>query len=106
MQNMSSNKTLIHNFTGMTIMEQMGIDELLSKAVRAENQKLCPECGAKMNELERACESGTIFVWYGCSKNTCNGQWLQKVSQQSLKLNISDRFSHATRLYQERYTGI
>jgi len=106
MQSWMSNKTLIYNLTGMPIMEPTGIDELLFKAVRAENQKLCPECGAKMNEKERACESGTIFVWYGCSKNTCNGQWLQKMSQQSLTPSISDCFSPATRLYQERYLGV
>jgi hypothetical protein len=55
---------------------------LLSKIIRAQDQRLCPECGGKMTESERACENGTTFVWFRCSDNNCNGQWLQKMPGQ------------------------
>ena len=55
---------------------------LLSKIMRAQDQRLCPECGSKMTESERACENGTTFVWFSCSEKNCNGQWLQKMPMQ------------------------
>ncbi len=55
---------------------------LLSTIVRAQNQQLCPECGGKMTESERACENGITFVWFSCSEKNCNGQWLQKMPRQ------------------------
>jgi len=44
------------------------------------NQKYCPQCGANMTEVDRCCENGKIFIWYQCTKNECDGQWLQKES--------------------------
>ncbi len=38
----------------------------------------CPECGAKMTEVDRASENGFIFIWYECSQAGCGGQWLEK----------------------------
>jgi hypothetical protein len=55
---------------------------LLSKIMRAQNHQLCPECGSKMTESERACENGTTFVWFRCGDNNCGGQWLQKIPTQ------------------------
>jgi hypothetical protein len=55
---------------------------LLSITIRAQDQRLCPECGGKMTESERACENGTTFVWFSCSDKNCNGQWLQKIPRQ------------------------
>jgi len=76
-------------------MEYVRIDELLSKALRAERQKLCPECGARMDESDRACENGTIFVWYRCGKNNCSGQWLQKTPQRSAELYVAGSLTYA-----------
>jgi hypothetical protein len=40
----------------------------------------CPECSGPMLEIERCFENGTLFVWYRCGRNDCEGQWLQKIS--------------------------
>ena len=41
----------------------------------------CPECSAQMMEIDRHNENGALFVWYGCNRDGCDGQWLQKISQ-------------------------
>ena len=46
--------------------------------------KCCPECGAAMLEVDRCNENGNLFVWYRCSKNNCDGQWLQKSPSNNL----------------------
>ena len=33
----------------------------------------------QMAEVDRCNENRTLFVWYECSRNDCNGQWLQKM---------------------------
>ena len=43
-------------------------------------QKFCPECGSRMKELDRYNEEMATFIWYQCSRDDCDGQWLQKVS--------------------------
>ncbi len=43
------------------------------------DRKCCPECGDSMIEVDRSNENGALFVWHECSKNDCNGQWLQKI---------------------------
>ena len=43
-------------------------------------QKICPECGAQMAEVDRVDENSSVFVWYKCSRGNCNRQWLQKTS--------------------------
>ena len=63
-------------------METENNTGLLSRIMRAQDQRLCPECGGKMTESERACENGTTFVWFSCSDKNCNGQWLQKIPRQ------------------------
>jgi hypothetical protein len=75
-------------------MENKNITGLLPIVIRAQNHKLCPECGGKMTETERVCENGTTFVWFQCSDEHCNGQWLQKMSGQqpgypSFSLNMT-----------------
>jgi hypothetical protein len=47
---------------------------------QATEQKICPECGTQMAEIDRLNENGSVFVWYKCSRDNCNGQWLQKTS--------------------------
>ena len=39
----------------------------------------CHECGAGMMEVERRNENHTLYVWYECSRKSCDGQWLQKM---------------------------
>lgn len=43
------------------------------------NKQFCPECGARMKEVDRRRENGALFLWYSCSRNNCDGQWLQKI---------------------------
>lgn len=43
------------------------------------NKQFCPECGTHMKEVDRCRENGALFVWYQCSRNDCDGQWLQKI---------------------------
>ncbi len=59
----------IYNMKGITIRFHQTPD-----------QKRCPECGDKMIEVDRCNENGVLFVWHKCSRNNCNGQWLQKIS--------------------------
>jgi hypothetical protein len=69
-----SNRTRDHNFARTTSMNYEGIEALLSKAMKANNEKLCPECGARMTESDRFCENNAIFVWFKCSDSNCGGQ--------------------------------
>ena len=57
---------------------------------RTPGQKRCPECGAKMIEVDRCNENGALFVWHECSRDNCNGQWLQKIPQESQNNPVPD----------------
>ena len=46
---------------------------------RTANRQSCPECGARMTLIDWRKENGTLFVWYSCSRDGCNGQWLEKM---------------------------
>ena len=59
-------------------MEVMDTSQLLAKIILAENYRICPECGARMTEMDRACEGEVVFVWYRCGESGCTGQWLTK----------------------------
>jgi predicted RNA-binding Zn-ribbon protein involved in translation (DUF1610 family) len=52
---------------------------LLVKFRQAEDKQFCPECGGRMTEVNRCNENGALFVWYQCSRDNCDGQWLQKM---------------------------
>jgi predicted RNA-binding Zn-ribbon protein involved in translation (DUF1610 family) len=57
------------------------IDQLKTEAINTLSpsvQQFCPECGAAMIEADSIYENGAIYIWYKCSKNDCNGSWLQK----------------------------
>ena len=45
----------------------------------------CPECSAQMTEVDRRNENQAFFVWYECSRKSCDGQWLQKMPISILK---------------------
>ncbi len=45
----------------------------------------CPECSAEMMEVDRRNENQALYVWYECSRNNCDGQWLQKMPVSILK---------------------
>lgn len=49
------------------------------------NDRPCPDCGAAMTESQRCRENESLFVWYRCSQNDCDGQWLQKMPAKNLK---------------------
>ena len=57
-----------------------GSPETLPKSL---NKELCPVCSARMTEVHRRRENGAWFVWYECSRSSCDGQWLQKISQEA-----------------------
>ena len=40
--------------------------------------KSCPECGGLLSEVDRSDEGDVCYVWYECSKDGCDGQWLEK----------------------------
>jgi len=49
---------------------------------KSEHQKgerhLCPQCNADMIAAEQCRENGYLFVWYECTRDSCDGQWLKK----------------------------
>ena len=55
-------------------------NSVCNKFHQADELGLCPECGAVMNEVDRLTEGGCIYIWFVCSKSVCDGQWLQKKS--------------------------
>ena len=59
--------------------------KLKAKFQQAQEQKFCPECGANMVKVDHRSEGGTSFVWYECSREDCDGQWLQKISDKTHK---------------------
>jgi predicted RNA-binding Zn-ribbon protein involved in translation (DUF1610 family) len=69
------------------IMETSSTVNLLLRLTRAKEEQLCPECGARMTQLDRTNENGMIYVWFRCSKDGCTGQWLQKTPETSFTLS-------------------
>ena len=43
-------------------------------------QHICPECNDVMTVAEQYRENGALFIWYECTRDGCNGQWLEKKS--------------------------
>ena len=52
--------------------------------LQSPNKEPCPVCGARMTEVHRCRENGVWFLWYECSISSCDGQWLQKISEETL----------------------
>ncbi|MCE5340022.1 MAG: hypothetical protein LLF92_02690 [Planctomycetaceae bacterium] len=52
-----------------------------AKFQSAEEKGLCPVCGKVMKEVDRMKEGSHFFVWYKCTEENCDGQWLQKNAQ-------------------------
>ena len=57
-----------------------GTSDILNRFKRTANRQTCPECGARMTLIDWRNEGGTLFVWYSCSRNGCDGQWLETMS--------------------------
>jgi hypothetical protein len=55
-------------------------DTIGNKFHQADEFGLCPRCGAVMNEVDRLKVGLNTFIWLECSKSDCNGQWLQRKS--------------------------
>mgnify|MGYP001066753052 CR=1 FL=1 len=60
----------------------MQINRAGNKLRRTEDVCLCMDCGAAMNEVERLDEGEYTYTWFECSKSGCDGQWLQKKSNE------------------------
>ena len=41
-------------------------------------RKSCADCGAAMVAVDQCEENGALFTWYECTRNDCDGQWLEK----------------------------
>ena len=54
--------------------------DILRRFKRTASRQTCPECGAMMTLIDQRNEGGTVFVWYSCSRNGCDGQWLEAMS--------------------------
>ena len=55
------------------------------KYLNASNEHFCPKCGSNLMEADRCNENQSLYVWYKCSRNNCDGQWLQKIPHHILK---------------------
>jgi hypothetical protein len=68
----------------------------------------CPECGAPMTEVERVRENGFFFIWYECSRQNCNGQWLERESVLSPKRNPKTEHNQPADIvpYYNEYGGV
>ena len=69
------------------MMKVAEMDKTLPWFIRAEQERLCPECGARMAEMDRLNEGNTTYVWYKCAKDNCNGQWMAKVPRLFYEIN-------------------
>ena len=61
-------------------MSTRSLNRFTAKFLQALNSQFCPECGARMTEVDRRRENEVLFVWYDCIRKDCDGQWLQKTS--------------------------
>ena len=42
---------------------------------------ICSQCNAGMIAAEQCRENGFSFIWYECTRDGCDGQWLEKKSE-------------------------
>ena len=68
---------------GVLIMKMTGTNRLTGMFNKAEDHRICPECGNRMGEVDRVSEGNAVFIWYECGSEGCSGQWLQKILQPS-----------------------
>jgi len=68
-------------------MDNLNNSNLSLSFSRAKYERICPECGSQMTQVDRINENGVIFAWYKCSQNNCTGQWLEKLPQTSFTLS-------------------
>jgi hypothetical protein len=60
----------------------MGATPILAQvAQHAEDGPFCPQCGATMVEADKLLEGNAAYVWHECSKEACDGQWLEKTNK-------------------------
>ncbi len=62
-----------------------GLNKFSTKFQQTQIERFCPECNAQMMEVDRRNENQALYVWYECSRNNCDGQWLQKMPVSILK---------------------
>ena len=61
------------------------LNKFSPKFLHALDEHFCPECSAQMTEVDRRNENQALYVWYECSRTSCDGQWLQKMPVSILK---------------------
>jgi len=59
-------------------MEAKIIYDFPKSAPQKENRRICPQCNADMIVAEQCRENGFLFIWHECTRDGCDGQWLEK----------------------------
>lgn len=54
------------------------LEMILTRHFLADMEGLCPICSSTMRQTDSLKEDNHIFTWYVCTKDGCDGQWLQK----------------------------
>jgi hypothetical protein len=54
------------------------METIVTRHFWADKEGLCPVCGSKMRQTDSAREDKHVFTWFECTKEGCDGQWLQK----------------------------
>lgn len=60
-------------------METTSIEMSAATLRNTTNTRLCPECGRIMTETDRLRENGSLYIWYKCTGNYCDGTWLSEI---------------------------
>jgi hypothetical protein len=63
------------------------VETIVNRYQLAEVEGLCPNCGSMMKKSDTLREGDNIFTWLECTKEGCDGQWLQK--KPLLKLGVA-----------------
>ena len=62
-------------------METKTTHSFPKSASQKTERHVCPQCNTDMIVAEQCRENGFLFIWYECTRDGCDGQWLEKKSE-------------------------